>query len=100
MKCPRCWANKVCVREVSKWKKILTACLLLRPMKCHHCYHKFYVPLFLAIGKRVGPPGRKARPSRLTGRSYAARHYAATRRRQSQRQQRPRDPGSGRADAA
>jgi hypothetical protein len=54
--------------------------VLLVPMKCQHCYHKFSVSWFSTIGKpihapmlRIAPMTRGARPS------HAARHYAATR---------------------
>lgn len=56
MKCPRCWAEKACLREVKGWKGTLMTCLLLRPMRCHHCYHKFVVSWFFTIGKQLHPP--------------------------------------------
>jgi len=56
MKCPRCWVEKAYLREVKGWKATLMACLLLRPMRCRHCYHKFTVSWFFTIGKQIHPP--------------------------------------------
>ena len=80
MKCPRCWTEKAYVRPVSRVKGALLACLLLVPMKCKHCYHKFTVFWFLTIGKQIEPPVLRIAPiSRDAGPTIAARHYAATR---------------------
>ena len=74
MKCPRCWAEKAYVRIVHGWKGVLLKCLLIRPMKCHHCYHKFAVPWVLTIGRRLTPPPLRIAPhTRQSGPSYAAR---------------------------
>jgi hypothetical protein len=61
MKCPRCWAHKAYARHVGGWKGVLMDCLLLQPMKCHHCYHKFIVPWFFTFGKEVRPPQSRSR---------------------------------------
>jgi hypothetical protein len=61
MKCPRCWAHKAYARHVGGWKGILMDCLLLQPMKCHHCYHKFVVLWFLTFGKEIRPPRTQSR---------------------------------------
>ena len=75
MKCPRCWTDKGYVRRVSGWKQFALACLLLRPMKCHHCCHKFVVPWLLTLGKRVTPPKPRIAPiSRQSGPSLAAQY--------------------------
>ena len=101
MKCPRCWANKAYLYPVPGWKKVLLACLLVRPLKCRHCYHKFWVPLLFTIGKQVTPPRLRARAVRpATGASYAARHYAATRENRPRKGSRPTGHGSRKADAA
>jgi len=51
---------------------------LIRPMKCHHCYHKFYRLWPLTLGRRASPPRLRIAPgSHPTRRSYAASHYAA-----------------------
>jgi hypothetical protein len=100
MKCPRCWAEKAYVRPASPWKRLLLNCVLLVPMKCQHCYHKFTVSWFSTIGKQIEPPVLRIAPVTRGARpSYAARHYAATQNRgpagEPGGQERPR-----RADAA
>lgn len=76
MKCPACWAEKVYARKVTGWQRILHACLLMVPMRCHHCFHTFSVSWFRTIGATLTPPPPPplARP---VGLSHAARHYAA-----------------------
>lgn len=56
MKCPVCWAEKAYVHSVGGWKALLYHVLLLVPLKCHHCYHKFVVSRFATIGKTIHPP--------------------------------------------
>jgi hypothetical protein len=76
MKCPRCWTDKGYLRRVSWWKQLALICLLLRPMKCHHCYHKFVVPWLLTLGKQVTPPRLRIAPiSREAGPSLAAQSH-------------------------
>jgi hypothetical protein len=61
MKCPVCWSDKAYVRPVKSWLDALMRCLFMVPMKCHHCFHGFYVPWPLTLGKVVRPPAtRKA----------------------------------------
>lgn len=84
MKCPRCWTEKAYLRRVSPWKRLLLACVLLVPMKCQHCYHRFTVWWFLTIGKPLRPPILRIAPMTRGARpSYAARHYAAMRNREA-----------------
>jgi len=65
------------LRRVSGWRGTLLACLLLRPMKCLHCYHQFVVPWFFTLGKQVTAPAPRIAPSkRATGLSYAAEQCA------------------------
>ena len=72
MKCPRCWAPKAYVRQVTPGKRLLLSCLLLVPLKCRHCYHKFVVLWFSTIGHdtrhptrwRLDPSHRAVRPTR------------------------------------
>ncbi len=74
MKCPTCWTEKVYLRIVKGWKaRLLQTFGLAVPMRCHHCYHRFWVPWFLTIGKQLKPPERivTAEGTRL---SYAARY--------------------------
>jgi len=79
MKCPRCWTEKAYLRPVSPIRRLLLSLALLVPMKCQHCYHKFTIPWFLTIGKRIEPPVLRIAPvSREAGPSYAARHHATT----------------------
>lgn len=56
MKCRRCWSDKAYLRTVPGWRGLLLRCLLLAPMRCHHCYEKFTVPWILTLGKQVHPP--------------------------------------------
>lgn len=57
MKCPRCWAYEAYVHEAKKgWKEFLFRCLLLIPMKCQHCYHKFHAFWPLTIGQQMTRP--------------------------------------------
>ena len=53
--CPRCWTEKVYLREVKGWKRVLLASALLRPVQCHHCYHNFLVHWFSTLFKRIKP---------------------------------------------
>ena len=81
MKCPRCWTEKAYVRPVGTLKGALLSCLLLFPMKCRHCYHKFTVHWLSTIGKQIHAPVLRIAPiTRDAGPTLAARHYAATRR--------------------
>jgi hypothetical protein len=101
MKCPCCWAEEAYVRRVPRWKRILLACALLRPMKCHHCYHKFSVFWFFTLGKQVTPPTLPfVRRHRGVGPSYAARHFAAARSKTGRGDSQREDEGPKRADAA
>ncbi len=80
MKCPRCWAEKAYIRQVKGWKGVFLALLLLEPMKCHHCYHKFVVPWFSTFGKQTKPPKpRLSSATQMAGPSYAAQCEAAKR---------------------
>jgi len=84
MKCPRCWTEKAYIRPVGTVKSLILGCLLLVPMKCKHCYHKFTIPWLFTIGKQVRPPVLRIAPiSREVRPTLAARHYAATRQRAS-----------------
>ncbi len=82
MKCPRCWTDKAYVRRVSPAKRLLMRLLLLAPMRCEHCYHKFVTSWFSTIGKQTRPPMLRIAPiSRMAGPVCAARQKSASRRR-------------------
>ncbi len=74
MKCPACWAEKAYRRtEEGTWAWVLR-CLLFVPMRCRHCYHKFYIHRLFAFGKVIEPPA-KPRPAPPPEKpSVAARH--------------------------
>ncbi|HID75607.1 MAG TPA: hypothetical protein EYP56_06370 [Planctomycetaceae bacterium] len=76
MKCPRCWAPKAYARRVDGWKRLAMACLLLQPMRCHHCYHKFVVPWLVTLGQQLQPPRRHAETVGGPGRSCRRRQIA------------------------
>ena len=101
MKCPVCWAEKAYIRRVNGWKGIALACLLIVPMKCHHCYHKFHVSWFTTLGKSITPPPLRIAPiSRSRRPSHAARHVAAAQVESQAEGSRPLDSDLRRADAA
>lgn len=101
MKCPKCWADKAYIREAKGWQPALMACLLMLPMKCHHCYHRFWVFRLFTLGERMKPPVLRLAPStRLDEPSYAARHLAAMRKRQATESTVAAPQSSQRADAA
>jgi hypothetical protein len=62
MKCPVCWAERAYIRRTHGWKDWLMTWLLFVPMKCHHCYHRFYVWWFFTIGKQTSPPTLRISP--------------------------------------
>jgi len=66
IKCPQCWAEKAYVRRVEGWRGWMLTLLLLRPLKCHHCYFKFVVPWLSTIGKQIHPPSRANRADAVT----------------------------------
>lgn len=76
MKCRFCWATKAYRRKnLRGWERILTTCLMLVPLRCHHCYQKFYAPWFLVWGVDVEPPEREDSPYRAKTLSLAARRH-------------------------
>ena len=78
MKCRFCWASKAYRRtNVRGWERILTACLLLVPVRCHHCYQKFYVPWFVTWGVDIEAPPRPETPYEAKQLSLAARRQMA-----------------------
>jgi hypothetical protein len=58
MKCPECWAEKAYRRnEKGPWAGVLR-CLLFIPMRCRHCYHKFWVHRLFAFGQVIEAPAK------------------------------------------
>jgi hypothetical protein len=78
MKCPVCWSNKAYYRQPRGWIDRLPRLLLLVPLKCHHCFHKFHVPWFLTWGKELEPPVMRQASDAPTRPSVAQRHFATT----------------------
>ena len=78
MKCPRCWSEKAYVQKVTGWRSLLLPCLLLVPMRCHHCFEEFAISWFKTWGQQLTPPPLRTVGTMPPARpSYAARHYAA-----------------------
>ncbi len=80
MKCPHCWTEKAYLREVTGWRRVLLAWLLLRPMQCQHCYHKFTVLWISTLGKKIRPTKTKtSSPATVVAISCAAEDGGAGR---------------------
>ena len=47
MKCSNCWSRRIDVAETNLLHKILAACLMVKPVKCRHCFNSFHVPLWV-----------------------------------------------------
>ncbi len=58
MKCPKCWEHTTQVRAVHPFSGLLFKCLLVVPMRCLHCCHKFHVSLFHS----PSPPQVRSQP--------------------------------------
>lgn len=56
MKCPKCWTEKVHRHQRPDRRAPWLACLSLVPVKCHHCYHKFYASWFRLNGRSQPRP--------------------------------------------
>ena len=48
MKCSNCWSRRIAPAETNLLHKMLAALLMLRPVKCRHCFHSFHVPLWVS----------------------------------------------------
>jgi hypothetical protein len=76
MKCPECWAEKAYRRnEKGPWAGLLR-CLLFVPMRCRHCYHKFWVHRLLALGQVIEPPAKPQAAAPPEKSSVAAKFVA------------------------
>jgi hypothetical protein len=58
MKCRACWAEAAEVWRPGGWRGVLAGCLLLSPVKCHHCLHRSFVPRWL-VGRSTVHSGGK-----------------------------------------
>ena len=54
MKCSNCWSRRIDSADKSLFYKMLAAVLMMKPVKCRHCFHSFHIPLWKNI-----PPQRK-----------------------------------------
>jgi hypothetical protein len=72
MKCPRCWSETAFLHPPGPGKDWLLRLLLIRRMKCRHCYHKFHVFWPFTWGKAVTPPVKKSSRSSVGGGSPAS----------------------------
>ena len=46
--CPYCHQNDIYVSNPKTLSEELAVLLLLRPVRCHDCMHRFYRPLFVS----------------------------------------------------
>ncbi len=46
-KCPYCYRSDVYVSNPKSLWEEFAVLLLLRPVRCHNCMHRFYRPLFI-----------------------------------------------------
>jgi len=76
MKCRACWSDKAYVRTVKGWRGIALSALMLVPLKCHHCYHKFSVPWPLTLGKQLTPPPLRVAPETAGSQPAGNRRHA------------------------
>ena len=73
MKCPECWAEKAYRRnEKGPWAGLLR-CLLFVPLRCRHCYHKFWVHRLLTLGQVLEAPAKAHAAASPEKSSVAAR---------------------------
>ena len=77
MKCRACWSDKAYVRTVKGWRRVALAVLLLVPLKCHHCYHKFSVPWLLTWGKQLTPPPLRVAPDAMATQPTLSRRHSS-----------------------
>lgn len=48
MRCRACWSDRAIVSPLSGWRGLLASCLLVAPIQCRHCFHRFFVPFWQA----------------------------------------------------
>jgi hypothetical protein len=84
MRCPACWAEKAFVRQAKNRKDVFLRYLSFVPMRCHHCYHEFYVPWILTLGQKTAPAQRSDRDAGVPSVGpMIVRHAGSTRAEQS-----------------
>jgi hypothetical protein len=79
MKCPACWAEKAYRRNEEGALPLLLRCLFFVPMRCRHCYHKFWVHRLSAWGAVIEPPPKPAPTGPVKKSSVAALHLSQAR---------------------
>ncbi len=78
MKCRACWTEKAYVRPTQGWREVALTWLGLVPLKCHHCYHRFWLPRPLTVGKQLVPPALQSRRARAIRWLWPFRNPPAT----------------------
>ncbi len=74
MKCPRCGRDDHIHRSRRRTggQRLLSALLLIRPYRCHHCNHRFWRSKFQAYKHDRSLPARTGRKRRRGSRGAAA----------------------------
>jgi hypothetical protein len=75
MKCRACWCDKAYEQPLPRWRRGAWRLVLVVPMKCHHCYHRFRMFWPLTWGQQLTPPVLKPATHKplVTPRSVANR---------------------------
>jgi hypothetical protein len=76
MKCPACWAEKAYRRNEEGARALLLKCLWFVPMRCRHCYHKFWVHRAFAYGAVIDPPAKPLAATPVQRSSVAVQHLS------------------------
>ncbi len=48
MKCSNCWSRRIDAADANILHKILATILLMKPVKCRHCFHSFHIPIWVS----------------------------------------------------
>lgn len=59
MKCPVCWSEKAYQRRTLELKDQVLSMFFMVPMRCHHCFHRFYISRLRAISEDIAAPERR-----------------------------------------
>ena len=76
MKCPSCWADKAYRRSESGGRATLLRWLLFVPMRCRHCYHKFWTHRLKALGQPLDAPVKLHTPPPTDQETVAAKYLS------------------------